>query len=378
MKIVLYSPAVWPLDDALFDQQQHQLERLKGGQSEMRQVVSAQEPDLVLLTGFDVNEVFLHHLESLCSALPQATVVVYQHQVSPSLLMAMMRAGVRDVLDDCQPHTIRQLVERTALRLQNARPFKSRVLGVMTAKSGDGGSCVAANLACALAEHARVLVMDLNLPFGDLEMYLTSQASMKDLVDLSEEAQRLDRSLLDSMVHQVTPNLHLVISPGTFEKVVRVQPQQIRQLIDIVSRHYNYVVLNLGASLDQLNLSVLEQNDEICLVASTSLPSMRRASQILKLLKNIDYGDDKVSVVVNRFSAKGPITLPEMEKAIGKRVRFHLPLDDEGVQDSLLKGKPIMALQPNSKFSQAMGQWVSEITGIAIRKKSLWQRLRMK
>ena len=378
MKIVLYSPSSWPLDDALFDRQQHQLERLQGGQTEMRQAIGAQEPDLVLLTGFDANEVFLRHLEAVCSALPQATVVIYQPQVSPSLLMAMMRAGVRDVLDDCQPHTIRQLVDRTAQRLQNVRPFKSRVVGVMAAKSGDGGSCVAANLACALAEHARVLVMDLNVPFGDLEMYLTNQVGMKDLVDLSEETQRLDRSLLDSLVHQVTPNLHLVISPGTFEKVVRVQPRQIQQLIDIVSRHYNYVVLNLGASLDQLNLSVLEQNDEICLVASTSLPSMRRASQILKLLKTIDYDDAKVSVVVNRFDARGPITLPEMEKAIGKQVRFHLPLDDEGVQDSLLKGKPIMVLQPNSKFAQTIGQWVSDITGVAIRKKSLWQRLRMK
>jgi pilus assembly protein CpaE len=177
------------------------------------------------------------------------------------------------------------------------------------------------------------------------------------------------------MVHHVTPNLHLIVSPTSFHKVVRVQPEQIKRLVDIASRHYNYVVLDMGTSLDQVCLSVLNQVDEICLVASSILPSIRRASQIIKLLKTLDYADDTVSVVVTRFDEQGR---QEMEKAMGKSIRCHLSLEHASMQNSLLQGKAIMEIRPDSSFAQAIRAWASQITGAPIPKKSLWQRLRMK
>ncbi len=380
MNILLYAPGVWPIDDTLLDPQRHQIERLQGSLPELVKVVTARQPDLLLLTGFEGDAYLLKVLESLCSALPKATVALYQAQVSPAQLVELMRAGVRDVIADCQPTTVQHVVERAAARLQSVQPLKSKVLGVITSKDGDWGSCVSANLGRSLAElsHARVLLIDLSLPFGDLDMYLTNQTDMKDLVDISAEAGRLDSSLLDSMVHHLTPNLHLIVSPISFEKVLRVQPENIRRLIDIATRHYNYVVLDMGTALDQLCLSVLSQVDDICVVASSILPSIRRVSQILKLLKTLDYDDETISVVVNRFDEKGPISQQEMEKVIGKSIRCHLALEHAAMQNSLLTGKSIMELEPNSKFAQAIRAWALQITGLPDHKRTLWQRLRMK
>jgi pilus assembly protein CpaE len=380
MNILLYAPVAWPIDDALLDPQHNQIERIKGELTELVKTASSRQPDLVLLTGFE-GDGYLHKvLESLCLALPKATVAIYQSQVSTGQLMDMMRVGVRDVLTDCQPPTVRQTLARAQSHLQNSQPFKSKVIGVITSKDGDWGSCVSANLGYCLAEtsHARVLLIDLGLPFGDLDMYLTNQTDMKDLVDVSAETDRMDSALLDSMVHQLAPNLHLIVSPTSFEKVLRVQPEQIRRLIDIASRHYNYVVLDMGTALDQLCLSVLNQMDDVYLVASSILPSIRRVSQILKLLNTLDFDPDKVSVVVNRFDEQGPISRQEMEKVIGKPIRCHLALEHAGMQNSLLTGKAIMELLPDSKFAQAIRDWTSQITGTPIHKKSLWQRLRMK
>jgi Flp pilus assembly CpaE family ATPase len=138
------------------------------------------------------------------------------------------------------------------------------------------------------------------------------------------------------------------------------------------------VVLDMGTAMDQLCLSVLSQVDEICVVASSILPSIRRVSQILKLLKTLDYDDDMISVVVNRFDEKGPISQQEMEKVINKPLRCHLALEHAVMQNSLLTGKSIMELQPQSKFAQAIREWTSQITGVPIHKRTLWQRLRMK
>ena len=380
MNILLFAPEAWPIDDTLLDPQRHQIERVKGPLSELIKVATAQQPDLVLLTGFATDAYLPKVLENLCATLPAVTVAVYQPQVSTGQLMELMRAGVRDVITDCQPATLQQVLERAIARLQSAQPFKSKVLGIITSKDGDWGSCVSANLGHCLADltHARVLMIDLSLPFGDLDMYLTNQTDMKDLVDISAEAGRMDSSLLDSMVHHLSPNLHLIVSPISFEKVLRVQPENIRRLIEIATRNYNYVVLDMGTAMDQLCLSVLSQVDEICVVASSILPSIRRVSQILKLLKTLDYDDDTISVVVNRFDEKGPISQQEMEKVINKPLRCHLALEHAVMQNSLLTGKSIMELQPQSKFAQAIREWTSQITGVPIHKRTLWQRLRMK
>lgn len=378
MHILLYSPADWPIDDALLDPQLNRIERLQGGWKELGQCVSARQPDLLMVTGYEASAAYLRELQTLSASLPQTTVAVYQPQVSAEQLMEMMRAGVRDVLTDCHPATVAQLLERAVLRRQTSPAARSRLVGVVSAKGGDGGSCATANLAYAIAHQAkaRVLLMDLSLPFGQLEMFLIHQSGMKDLADLSAEADRMDGSLLESMVHHVTPNLDLVVSPSSFDKVMRVQPQQVQQLLDIVRVHYDYVILDLGSSLDPLVLSVMDQVDEVHLVATTTLPSIRRGTQILHLLKSMDCADNMLSVVVNRFDKQGAVSLTEMERVMAKPVLCHLPVETDGIDNSLLKGRALMELMPASRYAQAVNGWASHITGIQIARKSIWQRLK--
>jgi pilus assembly protein CpaE len=385
MNILLYALDAWPIDDELLHPEHHQIERIQGELTELVKVVSMRHPDLVLLTSFEHSTGFLEELEVLCAALPNSTIGVYIPQAKPDLLVDMMRAGVRDVFTDCQALTVQQVLERAALRTQNAQPIKSRVLGIISGKGGDGGSCTAANLAYALAHidqrkstGIRVLLIDLSLPFGDLEMYLTNQNDIKDLSAISAEADRLDFSLLNNMVRHVTSKLDLIASPASLDKVVRIESEQIRKLINVAARHYNFVVLDLGSTMGQVSLSVLDQLDEVFLIGSPILPSIRRSSQIIKSLKELELPDNKISIVINRSDQQSSITHRDIENVLGKSARCLLPADHDGVQDSLLKGKTIMELKPDSKFAQAINDLASQITGVLIRKKSLWQRLRKK
>lgn len=385
MKILLYSQGVWPIDDAVLQPDRHQIDRIQGELVELVKAVFMGHPDLVLLTGFEDAIGFTQALKDLCTALPNATIGVYSPRTKPELLVEMMRAGVRDVFTDCDAHTLAQVLDRVDLRIQLAQPSKSRVLGVFSGKGGDGGSCVAANLAYALAHidhsqgpESRVLLIDLSLPFGDLEMYLTNQNDIKDLADVSAEANRMDGSLLNNLVQHVSPTLDLIVSPASLDKVVQIESEKIQKLIQIAAKSYGFVVLDLGSSMGQISLSVLDRLDEVFLVGSPILPSIKRTSQILKALKELDIADEKISIVINRSDQPSPITHHEIETVIGKPARCHLPDDHDGVQDALLRGKSILKLKPDSKLSLALNELASQITGVLIRKKSIWQRLRKK
>lgn len=380
MKILLYSSQSWPVDEALLMPQHHQIERVQGPLDALAGTVHACQPDLLLLSGYTPSSPLLGALDTLSAQRPAMSIAVHLPQTTADLLLDLMHVGVREVIPDSTAASLTPVLERAVQKTLRAQPAKSKVIGIITVKDGDWGSCVSANLGYALSEltQAKVLLMDLSIPFGDLDMYLTSQTDMKDLVDVSSEADRMDSSLLESLVHPLRPNLDLIVSPTSFEKVLRVQTDQIKRLVQVAASHYSYVVLDMGTALDKVSLSVLDQVDEICLVASSILPSIRRLSQILKLLQTLDYDDARISVVVNRFDERGPISRQEMEKVIGKSIRCHLALDHAGMQNSLLKGKSIMELRPESKFAEAVRQLAAQIAGAPVHKKTLWQRLRMK
>ena len=381
MKIVTYSPQPWEVPDTQLELGQHQIIRLVGEPGSMVRQLTAQTPDFVFLVGFDPTEPhYIQELEKLCLTIPQAAIVALHPQAQPELLLSLMRAGVREVIVDSTPETIRQVIERTRLRTQGAGISQGRVFGFVSSKGGDGGSCITANLAFALSQepNTRVLAVDLSLPFGDLDMYLTGNNHPQDLADISSQTDRLDQSLLNSMVQHISPTLDLIPSPTTFEKIVHIEPERVSELIHIATSCYDYILVDFGSSFDQVGIWVLENLDELCIISTPSLPSLRRAGLLLKLWQEFEKPMSRIEIILNRADTSVPISSTEIEKVIGRPINKRFPSDAEAVQESLLIGQPLLQAAPKSKLSKTIVDWSADLTGSIPRKRSLWQRLKIK
>ena len=343
--------------------------------------LTAQNPDFVFLVGFDPTELhYMQEVENLCLALPHAAIVALHPQAQPELLLSLMRAGVRDVVVDSTPETLQQVIERTRLRTKSASINQCRVFGFVSSKGGDGSSFLAANLAFALSQmpDTRVLAVDLSLPFGDLDMYLTGDNHPQDLADISSQTDRLDQSLLNSMVQHLSPTLDLIRTPTTFEKIVHIEPMSVSELIHIAKNFYDYILLDFASSLDPVFMLVLEPLDQLCIVSTPSLPSLRRAGQILKLWKELEQPMSRIEIILNCADTSVSISSTEIEKVIGRPINKRFPSDIEAVQESLLRGKPLLQVAPKSKLSKTIDDWAALLTGSSHLKRSLWQRLKIK
>ena len=385
MHIILYSPLDWQIPDSVLDPARNQITRVKDGLSQMVSKVAQQGPDLVLVHGIAQTNEYAVKLELLCNALPKAAVIPVCPNPEPEFLLRVMRAGVREVIPADDHVLIAEVLARIKNRQQAASGAGSglplaRRIAFMSAKGGDGGTCIAANIATSLTKDpaCRVLLIDLSLPFGDLEMYLTNEKMENDLADFCEEINRLDSSLLDFMVHHVSANLHLIAAPQVFDKVLKISAQQIERLIDLAARDYNYVLIDIGVGVDPISLQVLEKLDELVVVATMTVPSVRRVGQILRLWESLGYLIGKVSVVINRYSGKADVQIADFEKAIGQRVAKIFPQESQGVQESLLKGQPTINLQPKAEFSRLIGEIAAEWQGKPIQEKSIWHRFGIK
>lgn len=383
MHIVLYSAKDWGAPDTAFDPDANRITRVKGTLAELVDRIVERNPETVFISGFEQNGDLIGQIEALRIAMPRISVIPHCPHPSENFLLRLMRSGVREVLTDDTPAAITELLDRAHGRQQGANSVKihrTRRIAFMAAKGGDGCTCVAANFAAALARdpNARILIIDLSLPFGDLEMYLTNLPSTHDLADFTDEIERLDSALLYSMVRRLSDTLHVIPSPPSFDRIIRIAPDHVARLIDIVAGFYNYVLIDVGAGLDPITLHVLEKVDQLVVVGTLTLPSVRRTNLILRLWESLGFSPALISLVINRINSKSQMQPHEVERVIGRGISRTLPDEPKWVQESLLRGKPTLDLNLHSAFSEAILNWTAELSGTPPRGKSLWQRLGIK
>ena len=271
---------------------------LKGDINNLIDAVYKYDPDILLVTdNLDVENT-IEALKSIFIIKPQIEIVFCIKKLDPSFIIKLMRIGVREVIESFDLSDVKPVIDRIEIRNQGLiKPNNqrtSKILAFMSAKGGDGATCVAANIAATISQEnkSRVIVLDLSLPFGDIEMFMTNEKRKYDLADFSNEIERLDAPLLDSMVEHLSENLHLIPSPTSVDRIINIDPECIGRLIDIISRYYNFILIDIGAGIDPISIQALGKVDEMIIVSTMNIPSFKRSTQVISYWNDLGFDND--------------------------------------------------------------------------------------
>lgn len=356
--------------------------RLLSSDEPERQVASGgRPPDLLILAGYASDRRLLQSIESLASRMPSQAIAVVSAMPEPDFLMQLMRLGVREVWPDLTQsnaeQAIRRLGEHAPVASSSSRACE--VTGFISAKGGDGGSFVAANLATALGTRGgtRVLLIDLALPFGDVGMFLSAGRAEYDLAHFCEDTGRLDRELIELMAAEVAPGLRFIGSLSDFERLSGITPQQLERLIRRLAAFFDHILLDLGSGLSPVAVNQMGLIDRLVVVATPAVPSLRRTSQIVRLWERLSRPAEGLEVVVNREARKWDLPAAKFEDTLGRKIDRHLPNQPEVANEAQIAATPVTSFAPRSALADAFTAWAAMIAGDAPapRETSLWRRL---
>jgi pilus assembly protein CpaE len=323
-------------------------------------------PDLLLVAQPLLNGDDLERLETVSVQHPDMAIILACQQQTPDFLLQAMRAGVREVMP--MPIEGPQL-QAAVRRLDEKRNFSTRSLGKVLAfiscKGGSGATFLASNLGYALAaaEGKKVALFDLNLQFGDASLFVSDQRPAASVASVAQQIHRLDQSLLISSMVQVTPNFHVLAAPDDPTQANDVHPEHIDALLRLARQHYDFVVLDIGRSLDAVSVRALDQADMIFPILQATLPYIRDGKRLLQVFRSLDYRKDKIHLIVNRHSNNGDIRLRDCEQAYGMEMFRTIPNHYEAAAASVNQGVPILQLQRTSPVSKALQEMARTLAG---------------
>ncbi|RPI11674.1 MAG: hypothetical protein EHM65_06895, partial [Acidobacteriales bacterium] len=270
-------------------------------EEELVRVLRSLAPQLVLLSVENLGEA-VAVAKCVETNAPGVAVLALGQDPSPEVLLEMMRAGVREFLQPPfdGPAVVEavsragQAVERTP----RSANLSDQIFSFLPSKAGAGTSTVALNLGAAMSElpSTRVLLVDFDLNSG-LIGFMLKLDNPHSVIDAAESSLHMDETLWNQIV-SVRGALD-VLAAGKINLGCRVEPLQVRSLLDYARRHYGAICLDLSGNLEKYAVEIMHESKRIFLVCTAELPSLHLAREKLAFLRSVDL-EDRVSVVLNR------------------------------------------------------------------------------
>ena len=324
----------------------HTVIRIEAGIGRIRMAAEQERPDILLVDGVCCDAGELGQVEHVTMHHPEVAVILLCATQTPEFLISAMRAGVREVLSSPVAHAaLEAAVNRVAAKLLGPHARSpGKIFAFMPCKGGSGVTFMATNLGYQLAETKAVLLIDLNLQFGDALSFVHDGKPASTLADVARDIRRLDASFLSASTVKVAPNYSILAAPEDPSQSMEIKPEHIDAILNVAVAQYDFILLDLGRSLDTLSIRALDRAYRIFPVLQTGLPHLRNAGKLLTAFRSLDYPTDKIELIVNRFQKNGEIGLDDLRRSLGA-VKLHtVPNSYKEVNASINHGNPLVEM----------------------------------
>jgi len=317
---------------------------------------------LVDLGGQDL-ESSLHLLEDVGVSEPAAALVALGTNKDAGLILRAMRAGAREFAVPEAAGELAAIVSALAGQ-KKAREPRGTIVSIFPAKGGTGATTIATNLAGALVEeNRRVILVDVDAQFGDVLVFL-DMASTYSIAEVVKNLHRLDRDLLLSSLTRHASGVSVLAQADSLGDVPAIEALQITVVLQFLARHFDFVICDGIRGFDDLSVAVLDASDKIELLLTQDVPSLKNAKHLLEVFDRLGYDPKKIDLVVNRFHKDASIDLHAVAENLGAEPRATLANDYASAMDAMNRGVLLGQVAPRSKLTADIARLAALLSGI--------------
>lgn len=307
----------------------------------------------------------LDRLAEVCD--PTTKVIVVGRANDVELYRELMRRGASEYL--VAPLSPLQLIEViSGLYLDPGAAPIGRVVSVIGARGGAGSSTLAHNIGWCIAEelHINTTIVDLDLPFGTVGLDFNDE-STQGIADALSAPERLDDVLLDRLLLKRGDHLSLFTAPAVLERDYDSNPDSYESVIDAVRQTSPCVVLDIPHGWSPWIKSCLLASDDVVVVATPDLTSLRNAKNVIELIKSARPNDNPPRLVINQVGVPKRPEIPakDFAETMGMDPAAIIAFDPALFGQAANNGQMVMEVSAKAPVSEAVRRLCGTLTGRA-------------
>jgi len=294
-------------------------------------------------------------------------VVVVTPSFDRDMARRLMQMRVADFLiKPVQPADLVRTCARVVQAPKGADQVEAEIYAYIPAVGGAGVTTLAIQTALLLlgsgdqkARPATCLV-DLDFQHGACAHYLDLEPRL-DLNEIEPRPERLDRQLLEIMLSYHASGLAVIAAPNRPAEMRSFDPEMVTRLLDLVSSHFKYVVIDMPRTWFPWTDSVLLGSNRLYVVCEMTVPGFKHAKQLVAAIKERLDDGPRPQVLVNRFEQRmfGPgLRRRDAEAAFGADLAATVPNNYRLVREAIDRGVPLDEVQPGNKITQELKKLV--------------------
>jgi CO dehydrogenase maturation factor len=134
----------------------------------------------------------------------------------------------------------------------------------------------------------------------------------------------------------------------------------LREVIDGMSRHYAYVVIDNEAGMEHLSRRTTRDVQHLFIVSDPTQRGLVAAQRIADMRKELDINIEDAYLIVNRLRGEMPVELNTFVEKLNVPLLGTIPADDD-LSAFEFSGKPLVDLGDDSPVYQAVEKMMRQI-----------------
>jgi pilus assembly protein CpaE len=172
-------------------------------------------------------------------------------------------------------------------------------------------------------------------------------------LDAAAAAQFADQEMLRSLLTRHDSGLFVLPSPTEPVLGLGLPPEEMVNLCTAMQSLCGFVLVDLPTQFDDYVLAVVDAADEVLLIGSMDIPSVKNLKIGMQALDLAAIAGSKMRLVLNRANTQVKLDVREIEQVLGMRADYPIP-SDISVPMSVNAGVPVVDHEPKSSATRAM------------------------
>ncbi len=329
--------------------------------------IESDHPDLVILDvmmpdmdGYEVTRKIRANPET--AYLP---IIMFTAKTMVDDKVAGFQAGADDYLTKpIHPEELASRIEAVLLRSTRQPaveqlPIQAKVIGFLGSKGGVGTSTLAVNVTVLLAQSLtkgnQVILADMQLGMAttSLQLGLRHHEGMAHMLDQSLD--QLDAQLIESQLQEYMTDLSIWAgSTAPLGAVTSLSPEHAETIVRQLGGMANYLLLDLGVGLGEVNKRILPLCDYVVLAIEPHRFSLTLARKLLEHIStSLNLAGHRIIVVlVNKSPASATFSKEMIEGFLQHDLTEVITPAPELAFQAGEQGKPIVMTRPTSLVAQ--------------------------